>query len=134
MHIPAFDKNGLLPVGVHDCTLAEIWERFGQFQNTEQRPRLVAKLEAFVVEARTAGIVTAVIVDGSFVTSKAAPNDVDLSMVVTEAHDFSADLPPPAYNVLSKRRVQRRYGFHSGRPRRLTRIRKMGGVLPASAA
>ena len=51
------------------------------------------------------------LVDGSFVTAKSAPNDVDLIIVVAREHDFSADLSPAAYNIVSKRRVRRRYGF-----------------------
>jgi hypothetical protein len=111
MPIPPLDENGLLPPGVHDCTLTEIAARFGGFQGNEQRPRLMAKLEVFVMEARASGIVRLVLVDGSFVTGKDAPNDVDLIVVVAKEHDFSADLLPLAYNVVSKRRVQRRFGF-----------------------
>jgi len=111
MPIPEFNENGLLPAGVHDCTLAEVAARFGVFQGSEQRPRLMAKLEAFVIEARGAGILREVLVDGSFVTAEPSPNDVDLIIVVASEHDFSADLSPAAYNIVSKRRVRRRYGF-----------------------
>lgn len=111
MPIPDFDEHGLLPVGVHDCTLAEVAARFGIFQGNEQRPRLMIKLSEFLEEVRASGIVREVLVDGSFVTAAPAPNDVDLIMVVARSHNFAADLNPAAYNVVSKRRVQRRYGF-----------------------
>ena len=52
------------------------------------------------------------IVDGSFVTSKPDPNDIDLILVVAANHDFAVELSPSEYAVLSKRRVHRRYGFH----------------------
>ena len=109
--IPMFDEKGLLPAGVHDCAPAEIEARFGTFQGTERRPMLFAKLAAFLTEARAARIVAWVIVDGSFVTATARPNDIDLIVVVKREHDFEADLSPTAYNVISKRRVQRRFGF-----------------------
>lgn len=51
------------------------------------------------------------LVDGSFVTAKADPNDIDLVLVVSADHDLSADFQPNEYNVLSKRRVNRRFGF-----------------------
>ena len=53
----------------------------------------------------------AVLVDGSFVTAKPEPVDIDLVLVVSSRHDFSADFQPSEYNVLSKRRINRRYGF-----------------------
>ena len=73
MPIPAFDEHGLLPVGVHDCTLDEIKASFGSFQGSQgsdRRPQLFAKLESFVAEARAARLVRSIIVDGSFVTTK----------------------------------------------------------------
>ena len=53
----------------------------------------------------------AVLVDGSFVTSKPDPNDIDLVLVVAAAHDFSTDLPPGQYDLLAQHRVRRRFGF-----------------------
>jgi hypothetical protein len=52
-----------------------------------------------------------ILLNGSFVTAKADPNDVDFVVVVVAGHDFAADLEPNEYNVLSKRRVRRRFGF-----------------------
>jgi predicted nucleotidyltransferase len=72
---------------------------------------LFAKFEEFLAEARASRVVRAILVNGSFVTAKASPNDIDLIVVVPASHDFSADLPPSAYNVLSKLRVRRRFGF-----------------------
>lgn len=111
MAIPALDQNGLLPVGVHDCTLDELKARFGSFQISDRRPQLFARLEAFLSEARATGLVVSLLVDGSFVTSKPEPNDIDLILVVVPNHSFAADLSPLEYSVLSKRRVHRRYGF-----------------------
>jgi len=50
-------------------------------------------------------------VDGSFVTSKPDPNDIDLVVIVMSGHDYAADLLPSQYNVLSKFRVRKRFGF-----------------------
>ena len=100
MPIPDLNTNGLLPPGRHACTVEEIAGRFGAFRGGEQRPRLMVSLMEFVAEARAAGIVRALLVDGSFVTAKPAPNDIDLVVIVPETHDFSADLRPLEYNVL----------------------------------
>ena len=71
MPIPVLEKSGFLAPGVHECTLAEIRVRFGSFQGTSRRPDLFDKLEAFIVAARSAGIVRSLVVDGSFVTAEA---------------------------------------------------------------
>jgi hypothetical protein len=111
MPIPTLNRDGLLPVGIYDCTLAELKSRFGVFQTTDQRPRLFARLEGFLVEARATGLVCSILVDGSFVTSKPNPNDIDLVVVAAAALDLAADLLPGQYNVLSKFRVRKRFGF-----------------------
>ncbi len=111
MPIPAFNEDGFLPTGIHDCTVEELKVRFGTFQQSDRRPQLFARLEAFLAEARASGIVQSVLVNGSFVTVAPEPNDIDLIVIVAPDHNFSADLLPGEYNVLSKRRVHRRHGF-----------------------
>jgi hypothetical protein len=111
MAIPDIEKSGLLPFGVHDCSLQEIGARFGIFHETDRRTRLFEKLEAYVEEVRRSGVAATLIVDGSFVTADENPGDIDLVLVLTETHDFTADLAPMQYNVLSHRRVRARYGF-----------------------
>jgi hypothetical protein len=111
MPIPRLTPEGLLPEGVHDCSLAEIRECFGQFQTTDVRCRLFERLEKFVSQAAATGFAAAIIVDGSYVTAKNSPNDIDLILVVRTGHDFSADLRPRDYNVVSRKRVGRDYGF-----------------------
>lgn len=111
MPIPASTADGLLPEGVHDCTLEELRERFGIFQGSDRRCRLFDQLSAYVSEVTLSGLIAAIIVDGSFVTDKSDPNDVDLILVLRDEHDFNANLRPFEYNVLSRRSVARRYGF-----------------------
>jgi len=62
-------------------------------------------------EAKACSLVDAVLLDSSFVTATSEPNDIDLVLVVSANHDFSVDFQPSDYNVLSKRRVSRRFGF-----------------------
>jgi hypothetical protein len=111
MPIPNLNEQGLLPPGIYDCSLEEIGERFGTFQATDRRSRLYEKLQEYLTQVRSANLAIAFIVNGSFVTSKADPNDIDLILVLPSSHDLRADLAPMAYNVLSRRRVSRRYGF-----------------------
>jgi hypothetical protein len=111
MAIPTFNEHGWLPEGIHDCRLEEVAERFATFQSSERRPQLWEKFVEFMSEAKACGLVEAVLVDGSFVTAKSDPNDIDLVLVVGASHDFAADLPPTHYGVLAQRRVRRRFGF-----------------------
>ena len=53
----------------------------------------------------------AVVVDGSFVTGQHTPIDIDLLLVLTNGHDFHADLAPAQYMVVNRRRVNRVYGL-----------------------
>ena len=111
MAIPPLNEDGWLPKGVHDCTLEEAAEQFGAFQSNDRRPELWARFTEFVREAKACGLINAVLVDGSFVTAEPAPHDIDLVLVVSANHDFSVDLSPVHYNLLSQRRVRRRFGF-----------------------
>ena len=111
MAIPNLDLDGFLPEGVHECSLVELEERFGRFQRSDRRSALFAKFVEYLGEVRASGLATFVIVDGSFVTAKPEPNDIDLVLVLSAAHDLTAELRPFEYNALSRRMVRKRYGF-----------------------
>src|SRR6266545_4725586 len=105
MAIPRFNEHGLLPEGIHDCTLAEIEARFGGFQTSDRRPQLWGRFKEFLREVKACGMVVVILVNGSFVTAKPDPNDIDLILLVPAAHDFAQDLSPANDNVLSAQRV-----------------------------
>jgi hypothetical protein len=109
--IPPFNVYGALPEGVHDCSLDEAQARFGTFQGTDRRPRLWSKLIEYLAAAKATGVVEALLLDGSFVTSEPNPNDLDIVVIVPDSHDFRTDLAPNRYNVLAQRRVQKQFGF-----------------------
>jgi hypothetical protein len=94
-----------------DCTIVEIKAAFGAFHGSDQRPRLFARFDELAVAMRTSGLFEALIVDGSFVTAKAAPNDIDLIAVLKGGHDFERDLPISEYALLSRALLRRRFGF-----------------------
>ncbi len=109
--IPPLDQNGHLPPGIHEASAGEIGKRFGAFQGSDLRPQLWRRFGEFLREARAAGLFEAILLDGSFVTAKPDPGDIDLVGVVPADHDFSADLAPHRYNLIAARRVRRRFGF-----------------------
>src|SRR5437588_3165955 len=111
MPIPAFNENNLLPAGIHLCSLKEVGERFGRFQSTDRRAKLFSELMEFVKEASSTGLARTMIIDGSFVTGEAQPNDIDLILLLPEDFDFAQELPPVTYNVLSRKCVARRFNM-----------------------
>lgn len=111
MPIPPFTGNGFLPEGVHVCTLEEFRLRFGVFQGSDRRVRLFNRLEQFVTDLRKSGLFQAVVVDGSFVTTKSAPHDIDLIVALPPDHNWFADLNPADYNLVSRRAIRRRFAF-----------------------
>lgn len=72
--IPPFDRDtGNLPAGVHDAAWSEVKARFGE---TSRRKQLLRGLEQALRQLAAAGC-SSVLLDGSFVTAKAEPNDYD---------------------------------------------------------
>jgi hypothetical protein len=71
--IPEFTADGLLPQGVHPAPLEEVLERFG---GNKRREQLLTGLVEALRLLRAAGC-RRVYINGSFVTSKERPNDID---------------------------------------------------------
>lgn len=110
MAIPELNEEGLLPKGIHDCTVDEIGERFAGFGQSAQRKRLFRQLKEYLAEALGREEIVEILVNGSFVTDKAEPGDVDL-IVGTRRNRTVTMLAPVDYNLISNRRVKRRFDF-----------------------
>jgi hypothetical protein len=82
--IPDFRSDGYLPEGLHRGTEPEVVFRFGS--GSRRRRRLVIRLRRWVELARKVGA-RRLIVDGSFVTSKKDPEDIDAVILLPQ--DFA---------------------------------------------
>jgi hypothetical protein len=82
--IPAPHAIGELPPGIHTATLAEVE---AVFVTTPRRRRLFEGLRRALQNLHAAGV-SRILIDGSFVTTKADPNDVDGCWEWTEAVDL----------------------------------------------
>ena len=104
--IPEFDEHGHLPEGVHDCTLPEIGERFGW---NDHRQKLVDGLIACVQNEIRPDFQQPVLVDGSFVTDKPEPGDVDIAL---DFQDASDEVKWQGFLFFSneKTRIDKKYG------------------------
>jgi hypothetical protein len=89
--IPDFDENGNLPPGIYDVSLRDI-ER--HFTWTDRRKQLFEGFKRAIANL-TKAKVKKVWVDGSFVTSKDDPNDIDGCWQADEYVD--ADLLDPVF-------------------------------------
>ena len=87
--LPPLKEDGYLPPGLHRCTFEELAERFGH--GSPEREVEIRELRQLVEWARRAGI-RRLIVNGSFVTAKRAPNDVDV--VILPGDEYPRGEPP----------------------------------------
>lgn len=108
MPLPQLNENGHLPPGIHDGSRDDLTERFGQ---SPRRRELLENLRRYLAELQKWPLAQAVLVDGSFVTDIAEPNDIDLVLVLRDDYDLSRSISPFEYNLRSRRRVQKTFGL-----------------------
>lgn len=111
MPIPPLNSTGLLPPGVHSATLEEVRQHFASFQGSDRRIQLFRRLGGLVTELRRSGKFSAIVIDGSFVTAKPVPEDIDIIITLRPDHDWSVELGATDYALVSRREVRRRFGF-----------------------
>lgn len=105
MPIPAFKSNGELPPGEHRASLLEVEEVFGT--STDRRKDLMIGLRSAIKNFELAGV-NILWLDGSFITNKKDPNDIDGCW----EYNFDVDL-----NILdpvllgSRKEMKNKYGL-----------------------
>jgi len=85
MAISALKENGELIAGEHEATLDEIEKAYGL--SSERRKLLMQNLRDAATNLKAAGVRT-IWVDGSFVTDKNEPNDIDGCWEYNDAIDL----------------------------------------------
>lgn len=103
--VPEFKETGLLPEGIHAVSLEEATEHFGW--NRHRQGLIDGLLEALKL-LKTAGV-RRVYLNGSFVTAKERPGDID---VLWDADGVDVDrLDPVFLNFDNERAAQKsRFG------------------------
>ena len=84
MPIPDLDEHGLLPPGIHDCSLAEMKAKFVW---NDRRRQLMCSFVRFLRSEIDNVFDGPVCADGSFVTDKECPNDIDVVLELLDASD-----------------------------------------------
>jgi len=108
MTIPDLESD-YMPPGVHDCTIDEIKE---ELATNTTREKLVTNLEKYMEKLKNIGISCHIIVDGSFVTSKPKPNDMDILMVFEDEDDIHAPITDLEWNLFNKSYVIDEFRLH----------------------
>ena len=85
MPLPEFNAQGDLPIDIYLVTIEEVIERFGSI--SPQRELVTKKLVKVLNLAKSTNKLSRFIIFGSYITSKLAPNDVDIILVM--ADDFN---------------------------------------------
>jgi len=80
--VPKQDFNPLLAAGYHPMTWQSLEATcLAPFAGSATRPTLTKQFEKFIVELRNLGLKGELWVDGSYVTDKLDPSDVDLVFI-----------------------------------------------------
>ena len=102
--IPSFQPGGNLHPGIHVTTWKEFTSHFGF---TPRRKRLLAGLQQALVLLKKAGC-RRVYLDGSFVTTKPNPGDIDVCWAVAGVDPDTLD---PVFLDFSQSRAQQKARF-----------------------
>lgn len=89
--IPEFNDEGYLPPGIHQATSEEIAARFGR--EPELRQNQIESLIWLLDLCKRVGV-QRLIINGSFITDKWEPNDIDC--VLLPKSDFPQDVQAEA--------------------------------------
>lgn len=105
MSIPPYDQNGNLPPGIHASTLVEIEARYGvpgmvRRARTENLKDFVGHIDAYAI---------GVYINGSYITKKRAPNDIDIALVLPNGFNPSS---PTGRRIRAYQKMKDRYRLH----------------------
>lgn len=107
MPIPSLDENGSLPIGEHRATLEEVEKAFGS-QN-DRRKGLMRGLRLACEMFQNAGF-DLIWVDGSFVTDKEEPNDIDGCFGASNKEKIRLDGVDPIF-FTNRQATKAKYGL-----------------------
>jgi hypothetical protein len=85
--LPPLRSDGTLPPGTHDATLDELLAAYPA--PNPQRQMLNDSLRVVIEQLWTLDAALVVLVDGSYVTAKAEPNDIDLLIISATYNELS---------------------------------------------
>lgn len=109
------DFTPLFAAGFHDLEWSTLIERcVDPFPSSHERPKLCAQLGDFISELRALGLLGKLWIDGSFVTDKMEPGDVDLVFVPDPLceNQFKANWPR-IHALFHRHEAKTKYNCHA---------------------
>ena len=110
--LPQFDERGCLPEGIYNPSVEEFMERFVNV--TEHRTKLFRKYQQFTKLCNDAKGIENHYLDGSYVTDKENPNDIDL-LILFNKDVYETDETYEIYFEMSheQEKMKDLYGVHT---------------------
>ena len=105
--IPDFDKNGVLPNGIHWSSVDEVRAKLCF---SIKRENLVNGLEKAIASLKKAGCDT-IYIDGSFSTSKIDPGDIDVCWETDKVDLYLLKSIEPVFFNFKNERVEQKAKF-----------------------
>jgi hypothetical protein len=105
--IPAFNRNGVLPPGVHWSTMDEIRDKLCF---SKKRENLFNGLIRAIASLKEAGCKT-IYIDGSFSTTKHSPGDIDVCWEVSKVDLVRLNLIEPVFFNFENGRKEQKAKF-----------------------
>lgn len=96
--IPDFNKHGNLPAGIYRASIDDIEKRFGL--NSKKRISLFSTFNNFlelIIPFKTN--IKQIILDGSFVTTKENPGDIDCIILIKDNTRFTPEIVDKLVNA-----------------------------------
>jgi len=107
MALPDFSPTGDLPLGVHRVTIDKVIQRFGA--DSGKRALVTQRLLHIYDLAKRTGHLGQFIIFGSYVSTKAEPNDVDIILVMKDTF-VPRECPRECAGLFDHAIAQARYG------------------------
>ena len=107
--IPDFDKDGNLPSGIYQATLVEIEAKF---TSNLKRKGHFEHLKLLIDDLIAIGCKT-IYIDGSFITKKALPNDIDICWESKGVNLINAKKTMPILWDFSNGRYEQQKKYHA---------------------
>ncbi len=104
----------LLDEGIHDIEVDECFDLFVRpFKNNEHRSKLMERFLHYYWELCQLGIFVEIWLDGSFVTKKEQPSDIDIVLIVnrSQLNELDHDQARTFYTLMQPIITKARYGI-----------------------
>lgn len=108
--IPPFRDDGWLPAGHHSATWDDVILTF-QGETGSRRSDLTKRLIELRDGLRVLGVTGYILLDGSYISSKAEPKDFDLLLVASPEIQVMKDATPELARWLDAERAEKECGY-----------------------